>query len=62
MVSKHYRQKDLITKLFKGFNRQGIVGLESDLSRIKYTNVELGDFEDIKVTANGVYVTSSDFF
>ena len=57
----YYRQKDLITKLFKGFNRQGIVGLESDLSRIKYTNVELGDFEDIKVTANGVYVTSSDF-
>lgn len=45
--SQFFREKDTLTTVFSGFDRQGILGFDEQTdNRIKYTNIEVGDWNE----------------
>ena len=60
-VNVLYSIKDLMTKKFVGFDRKGIFGYDLNTKRIKYTNVETGDWMScIASKENGTFFGGSD--
>jgi len=60
-VNVLYSIKDLMTTKFVGFDRKGIFGYDLNTKRIKYTNVETGDWMScIASKENGTFFGGSD--
>ena len=57
---KLYDIKDLLTTNFTGFDRKGIFGYDIESRRVKYTNIEIGDWISGAVTKNGTFFGGSD--
>lgn len=54
-------QKDVMTKNYDGFDRFGIFGFDERTNfRVKYTNVEIGDWNSICVGTEGTFFGGSD--
>ena len=53
---------DVTSHYYKGFNRSGILGWDDEEQRIKYTEYETNDWNDVKCTYNnGTFVAGNDF-
>lgn len=56
-----YAQKDVMTKTYDGFDRAGILGFDERNSfKVKYTNIETGDWNSICVGSEGTFFGGSD--
>src|SRR5574344_2063196 len=62
MHKNFYPSLDNLTKQFTGFNRQGIFGYDCKNKRIKYTNYDYGDWNDVRITEeNGTFICGNEF-
>ena len=53
---------DVTSHYFTGFNRSGILGWDDEEQRIKYTEYETNDWNDVKCTyKNGTFISGHDF-
>lgn len=55
-----YEEKDKLTETFEGYDRKGIIGYNDVRNRIQYTNIEVGDWSDIKITSNGTFIIGNE--
>lgn len=56
-----YIYKDAMTKCFKGFDRNGVFGYSDEKERLRYTNIETGDWRAIHYSSkNGTFFAGSD--
>ena len=55
-----YGEKDKLTETFEGYDRKGIIGYNDVRNRIQYTNIEVGDWSDIKITPNGTFIVGNE--
>lgn len=55
-----YEEKDKLTETFEGYDRKGIIGYNDVRNRIQYTNIEVGDWSDIKITPNGTFIIGNE--
>lgn len=56
-----YEQKDVMTKTYDGFDRAGILGFDERSNfKVKYTNIETGDWNSVCVGSEGTFFGGSD--
>lgn len=60
LFNTFYKSKDKLTTLFVGYDRNGIIGYDDKDDRIQFTNIEIGDWRDVKVTPAGTFIVGSD--
>lgn len=58
--SSFYRIKDKLTKNYKGYNLNGIMGYDEKMGKTQYSNIITGDWISTCVTPEGIFFGGSD--